>query len=100
MSTIDLTTVPGRNDFFTMVFDSVESTLVNLFQRWQDEKDHEDIEKYKEVLWKVLKEKLPEGSFPVNMTKRPFGIVVSVPNCPYEVCMFIQMGRRGWKPVK
>jgi hypothetical protein len=51
------------------VYQSLENTISNLWSRWQDEKEYEDINDYKLVLEKHI----PEDFKIVKMTKRPFG---------------------------
>lgn len=49
--------------------------LCNLWERWQDEKEYEDIEDYGKVIAKEL------GFKSVEMSKRPFGFKVP---CTYN----------------
>ena len=52
-----------------IVYDKYVDFFVNLYSRWQDEKEYEDFADYE----KVLKEKITE--LPIkSATKRPFGI--------------------------
>lgn len=44
-------------------------TIANLFERWQDEKEYEDIKDYREPIQKLL----PEGVVIKHMTRSPFG---------------------------
>ena len=47
----------------------LQNLLENLYCRWQDEKEYEDIKDYAEV----IKKKLPEGFEMTQMLKSPFG---------------------------
>jgi hypothetical protein len=55
-------------------FDEVYETLSDLYGRWQDEKEYEDIEDYRAPFVEVAKK---HGVRIVKMTKRPFGFVFS-----------------------
>jgi len=49
--------------------ESITELLFSLWERWQDEKDYEDIQDYLQVIQKSL----PNA---YKITKRPFGIAV------------------------
>jgi len=51
----------------------VQTPMENLYCRWQDEKEYEDIRDYGRVLEPVIKK---HGGKLEKMTKRPFGFVV------------------------
>jgi len=51
------------------IFELLEPTMFNLYERWQDEKEYEDIRDYQGV----LQEKLGELCVIKKMTRRPFG---------------------------
>ena len=52
--------------------------LCYLYERWQDEKAHEDINDYLKALQKTI----PQA---YKMTKRPFGVVCKCDNCDLHV---------------
>ena len=55
-----------------------EMTFGNLFSRWLDEKEYEDINQYKEVIVSAVKKVLPNLVMSdIKPTKRPFGITFS-----------------------
>lgn len=61
--------------------DKFQNVVINLFCRWLDEKDYEDINDYAPILVNVVKENNGE---PLEMTdivacKRPFGIKFTTP---------------------
>jgi hypothetical protein len=58
------------------MFDNVKfhTFVVNLANRWSDEKEYEDIQKYEDAIYDIL----PNGIKIIKMTKRPFGFHFSV----------------------
>lgn len=56
------------------MLDAVAPIAGNLWGRWQDEREYEDINDY----GKVFAGKLPEGFSLTRMTKRPFGFHFSI----------------------
>ena len=55
--------------------EEVSNTFASLWERWQCEKDYEDINEYGKALHKVANEIVPCEY--VKSTKRPFGVVVN-----------------------
>ena len=51
--------------------DKTFDVMCNLYYRWQDEKEYEDINDYLEIIRKHI----PEAE---KMTKRPFGVLVRI----------------------
>jgi hypothetical protein len=56
--------------------DAIVNTMVNLYCRWQDEKEYEDFEDYKNVVKKMLPENCPM----VGMKKSPFVVEFKLPD--------------------
>lgn len=81
-------TVKKVNTMFSIVRD----TLEHLANRWQDEKEYEDLAEYGEV----LKKKLPEGFELVRMTSRPFGFKFKVDGLK-GFSVFVTAKKIGWK---
>lgn len=69
-----------------------QDLLGNLYDRWQDEKDYEDINEYGDV----IKGKLPEGFKLQEMTKRPFGFKFNL-GTEAEYHLFISCNNMEWK---
>lgn len=68
-------------------------TLVYLYDRWQDEKEYEDINDYSASLIT----KMPDGMEFVKMTKRPFGLQVKVGQSTYQIR--VTASELSWKLV-
>ena len=73
------------------VIRTIAKTLDYLEARWQDEKDYESIRGYAERIKKVL----PEGVELVNMSKRPFGPIVKLPDGRRFFIHFVKGGIAG-----
>lgn len=56
------------------MYKNVRGLMENLWARWQDEKEYEDINDYAEP----IKAHLPQGFVLEKMTKRPFGFHFSL----------------------
>lgn len=68
--------------------------LGNLWARWQDEKEYEDINEYGARIAKDF----PEGWKLIKSSKRPFGVVVQIEAEHWQISV---TGRSiGWKRVK
>lgn len=68
----------------------VVNTFVNLWGRWQDEKEYEDIRDYASVLIGSIQKNCPElGAILHSVTTRPFGIKV-VMNDAYLWHIFVK----------
>ena len=75
------------------MFHGIQDLLEQLYDRWRDEREYEDIKDYQ----KVLAEKLPEGFTMIRATKRPFGFQVSVEGGTVQV--FCGAQAVGWKQI-
>lgn len=60
------------NEKITKFYKAIGQRLVNLSERWQDEKGYEDIKEYQKVL---QTEAMKFGITLTGMTSRPFGCV-------------------------
>lgn len=67
--------------------ESLFNTFVNLYQRWLDECQYEDIKDYAKVLLQKITEILPKGTETtfVGGTKRPFGVKFKEDGKTYHV---------------
>jgi len=69
--------------------------LCDLYARWQDEKQYEDINDYGKAISKVL----PEGVKVIKSTKRPFGVVLAN-EAGVKVHLTINSTGINWKTIK
>lgn len=60
-----------KQDFWKIFDDKYSSLLMQLYERWQDEKDYEDIKDYLKLLQSRI---IIEGVEVYAITKKPFGI--------------------------
>ena len=74
---------------------SSSKILGNLYCRWQDEKDYEDINDYSLPLINVAKN---HGIENLTMTKKPFGCKIQLNDKVFQV--FHSSREIGWKRVK
>lgn len=67
------------------LMDSVEETMENLFTRWQDEKEYEDFEDYKQVMRQIVSR--TSGVNFIDASSEPFGFDFSIGNitCCYTI---------------
>ena len=64
-------------------------TFSNLYYRWLDEKEYEDINDYKNVIVSAIGKALPNLQMTdIKATKRPFGITFTTPsdNKRWQLC--------------
>lgn len=88
-------TSPETLEKINNFLDSSEQLMSNLYGRWQDEKEHEDINDYKAPIEKNL----PSGFVITKMNKRPFGFNFTVgTNAEYQ--LFMNRTQMGWKRLK
>lgn len=74
--------------------DTNQRLLGNLWGRWQDEKEYEDINDY----GKVIAEKFPEGWTLLKSNKRPFGVTVKIEAEEWKIS--VTGTSMGWKRTK
>ena len=59
--------------------DKVGQAFYNLFDRWQDEQEYEDINEYGKAIHNTIMRQYPEYDVRlVKTTKEPFGVVIEV----------------------
>lgn len=73
---------------------AAEQTLCNLWSRWQDEKEYEDINDYAQPLLAAAE---AVGLPAPVMTKRPFGCKFTLNNMTFQVS--VTSRSLGWKRV-
>lgn len=74
-------TAPANKRLIDATFDAISPAVSNLYERWQDEKDYEDITDYAAPIVKLL----PRGMKLVKMTNRPFGFVFTLAGNNYAI---------------
>lgn len=63
-----------------------------LAARWQDEHEYENIAEYGEALKDMLAK---HGAAVVRMSRRPFGVVFSLPDVPVHYLYYVKAGNVG-----
>ena len=59
--------------------EKVSNTFFNLYDRWRDESEYEDINEYGKCLHKTIASEFPSlNAEYVSSTKRPFGVKVKI----------------------
>jgi len=83
--------------------EKIAMTFINLWVRWQDEKEYEDINEYGKVMFDTLTKQLPNiGAEYLSVNKRPFGIRVKLDGRAWNISV-TRSGRGfsfGVMPVK
>lgn len=69
--------------------------LINLYERWSDEHEYEDIAEYRPPIEKAL----PAGVSISTMTKRPFGFTFKVEGFEATYAMYATARMVAWKRV-
>ena len=66
----------NQNEIETVkaAYNTILPLMVNLYGRWLDEREYEDINEYATP----IKNNLPDGVTLVKMSKRPFGFIFTV----------------------
>lgn len=62
-------------------FEHLQKLMSNLYARWLDEREYEDIAEY----GKAVERNLPEGVTFVKITKRPFGVHLKVDSLVFAI---------------
>lgn len=79
------------------MFAAIAETMGNLYYRWQDEKDYEDIEDY----GKVMAKGLPQGFTMSKVTKSPFGFRFQLDSFPEAIyAVTVNDGAMKWSRVE
>jgi hypothetical protein len=82
-------------DTIKQMTDNIENLMVNLYCRWLDEKDYEDINDY----LVVIKKEVPSNIIISKMNKRPFGFNFSFGGeAQYQY--YVKSNSIGWKRTK
>lgn len=63
------------------LYNNLDTLMTNLYCRWQDEKEYEDINDYGDVLKPRIEE---VGGRMIRMLKRPFGFRVALDGKEYK----------------
>ena len=59
--------------------EKVGNTFFNLYDRWRDESEYEDINEYGKVISNVIAKEFPNYNVKlIQSTKRPFGVKIKV----------------------
>lgn len=87
-------TTPENLKRINGMVDKLSNTMAHLYCRWQDEKDHEDIDDY----GAVLARKLPQGFRMIRMHKRPFHFTFSI-GTDASYSMYVKGDYIGWRRV-
>jgi len=66
--------------------EKVGNCLFNLYDRWRDESEYEDINPYGDVIIKTINEQFPQyGASLVASTKRPFGVKINLDGQKFHI---------------
>jgi len=84
--------IEKRGKIMDKLLNKVEKPLSNLYSRWLDEKEYEDIRDYGKVIKKLV------GKGFRKMTKKPFGFTYDLDKIIAQV--FINKNSIGWKRIK
>lgn len=57
--------------------EKIGNTFFNLYDRWQDESEYEDINEYGKVIALTIATEFPYDVKLIQTTKRPFGVKIS-----------------------
>lgn len=72
--------------------DKIQDQMVELYDRWQDEKEYENIKSYGDILAKAL----PKQFSFVKMTKSPFALHFAIGDqVGYQ--FYVRAGDLGWR---
>ncbi len=87
-------TTPANIAKIEAFLDLIQNLMLNLYDRWQDEKEYEDIADYAIPLRKHL----PEGWTLQVMTKRPFGFKFDI-GTEAVYTAFVKASGYGWSRI-
>lgn len=88
-------TSPENLEKIGAFMDKVQETLFNLWDRWQDEKEYEDINDYA----KPIRNMLPAGWELTKMNKRPFGFNFQI-GTGVNYAIYCNAKQIAWKRLK
>ncbi len=84
------------------IMKAMEITLVNLYQRWQDEKEYESWDDYiahmKKLFAEMQKSTNTTNAVFVKASKRPFGFMFDFEG--WQVVLSVKARSYGWKAKK
>lgn len=85
-------------EIVTQLFNDTKPVAVNLYSRWLDERQYEDINDYAAPLRPIVE---ATGGKIAKMTKRPFGFIVAFPLPTGVVKVHFTVNQRfyAWKKV-
>lgn len=73
--------------------ENVGKSFYNLYDRWRDESEYEDIKEYGKALIGSINRNCPEYNVQlVSSTKRPFGIKVKIDDVVFHIFVKIRGG--------
>ena len=79
MTTIEKLTAIVNNE-------KVGNCFFNLYDRWRDESEYEDINQYGDVIIKTINKQFPQyGATLVSSTKRPFGVKIDLDGQKFNI---------------
>ena len=90
-------TSPANLARIEKMYASMEILMSNLYGRWLDESEYENIADYLFPINKAL-ELTGTGLVATKMIKRPFGFRFSIDTAEYQV--FVSSSSYGWKRTK
>lgn len=66
--------------------EKVDNCFFNLYDRWRDESEYEDINEYGNVIIKTINDQFPQfGASLVSSTKRPFGVKINLDGQKFHI---------------
>jgi hypothetical protein len=71
-----------RKEKAALLYQSLHNLMLNLYERWQDESEYEDVKDYGVNLQKAVEE--IGGKF-IKMSKRPFGFTYILADATYQM---------------
>ena len=73
--------------------EKVGNCFFNLYDRWRDESEHEDISQYGDVIIKTINNQFPQfGASLVASTKRPFGVKINLDGQKFHINIKLKGG--------
>jgi len=73
--------------------EKVGKCFYNLYDRWRDESDYEDINEYGKAIVNVIKQEFPDYEITlISSTKRPFGVKFKLYHAKVHLFVRIEKG--------
>lgn len=79
------------------IYKQIESTIDQLEQRWQHEREYEDFEDYRTV---IRKELMKANSRVANIVINPEPFEVRFSIATYNINIFVHPEKMGWEEVR